>query len=262
MVSFWKIVDRAIMDSDVVLEVIDARLPELSRNAAAEDKVRRMKKPLIIVLNKCDLISQEKAEKLKKNIKEKTIFVSSTQYHGIKILREEILKAVNFKKEEITVGIMGYPNVGKSSVINALSGGGARVSSKAGYTRGVQKIKAGASMMLLDTPGIIDLEKKDEITMGVLGAKNSTHLKDPLSVAEKIIGMILSEKSDTIKKTYQIEYDTDDTYEILLQIGARLNFKRKGNEIDENKTSAKIIEDWQKGKLNMKDDKVLFKMKE
>jgi hypothetical protein len=155
MVNFWVSVNKVIEKADILLLVLDARFVEESRNSEIEKKVG--KKPLIYVITKCDLVDKKIVEKYKNKLKQ-CIFVSSTEYHGIKMLKEKLLIEAkrDFKdKERVYVGVLGYPNVGKSSLINAINGrSAASTSITSGHTKGAQMIRSG-KIMFLDTPGVI-----------------------------------------------------------------------------------------------------------
>ena len=96
MVNFWKIVNDVIDKSDILLEVLDSRLPDMTRNAEVEGKVKRAGKKLVLVLNKADLIGQRTAEKEKRKFTKEypVVFVSTREHQGTKLLREAILKNV------------------------------------------------------------------------------------------------------------------------------------------------------------------------
>ena len=160
MANFWRKVNEVIRDADVLLEVVDARLVDLTRNEEIETKIERAGKKLIIVANKCDLISKEEAERIKKSIKN-SIFMSAKDKEGTKKLKEAIFKTA--KKDQVVVGVLGYPNTGKSSVINSLRGKAvAKTSSQSGYTRGLQKVRISKRLVLLDTPGLFPSKEQAE----------------------------------------------------------------------------------------------------
>ena len=156
MPSFWGLVNSVIREADILLLVLDARLVTESRNIEIERKIREAGKPLVYVVSKSDLTDKEEAKRAASDLKPMVLF-SAKDYRGVRQLRKAIvIEAKRRGKEEITVGVLGYPNVGKSSLINALKGrGSAGTSPLSGYTRGLQKIRLSRKIMLIDTPGVI-----------------------------------------------------------------------------------------------------------
>jgi ribosome biogenesis GTPase A len=240
MTNFWTIVNNVIEKSDVILEVVDARLAHDSRNPEIERKVSEKRKRLIIVINKCDLIEKKEMEQLKKEIRN-SVFVSSLQMLGTTILKKKILQVGN--KEKIIVGVLGYPNTGKSSVINAIAGKSkARTSPQSGQTTGQQYIRVGKRILLIDTPGVIPFKEEDEFKHAVISAKDFTKVKDPEVVALDIISTLHGK----IELYYGIKI-SDDPEEILEAIAIKCNCLRKGGIADTETTARKVIKDWQRG---------------
>jgi ribosome biogenesis GTPase A len=124
MASYKVMVKDVIKKADILLEVVDARFPDETRNSEVERDIARSKKPFIIVLNKCDLVSKETIEKTKIRLSKiaPTVFVSSKERFGTTMLRHKILEIAGIKGRNILVGSLGYPNTGKSSVINGVAG--------------------------------------------------------------------------------------------------------------------------------------------
>ena len=154
-----KMVKEVIRISDIVLEVLDARFIEDTRNRELERMILDLGKKIIFVLNKADLID---VVELKKNIDleglKPYVLVSCRTREGIKELRTRIkIEAKRMKQERNThIGIIGYPNTGKSSIINVIAGGGrAKTASESGFTKGMQKIRLAKGVLLLDTPGVM-----------------------------------------------------------------------------------------------------------
>jgi len=245
--GYWQDAMKAIKDADLVLLVIDARLPELSRNEDLERKLFESDKKTIIVFNKSDLISESKLAELKKKNK-KAHFVSATEKEGLTKLRTEIIIEAKKRGVKIEVGVVGYPNVGKSALTNALTRGSkSKVSSSAGTTKGVQWASSN-QMKIIDSPGVIPFED-DEVKLGVLGAKNPDKLKDPEGVALAIVKIFLDNDRSVLERHYKIKISGEDEYEILLQIGKARKLLKKGGVVDENRTSKMIIKEWQVGKI-------------
>jgi len=249
--GFWPVVKKVIRESDVILEVMDARMPGLSRNEEAERLIKFYKKPLILVFTKSDLISKSYLDYLRKKYK-RGVFVSGTKNLGMRVLKERILiEAKRLGILEPGVGIIGYPNTGKSAIINALAKRAkTRVSNRAGTTRGIQWVRAG-SLKILDSPGVIPWEDEESV-LGILGAKNPEKLKNPESVAFRIIRLFLDNGKNKLESYYEFEVKEGmDDYDILLAIGRARGFLVKGNKVDENRTIYQIIRDWRDGKLRI-----------
>lgn len=245
----WSSAMKAIKNADVVVLVMDARMPELSRNKDLEEKLETTGKKIFLVFNKIDLISKESLTKLKKE-NPVAFFTSSGKETNVGKLRTAL--QIEGKREgvKLEVGIVGYPNVGKSALINSLSRSAkTKVSSKAGTTLGLQWASS-AQFKLLDSPGVIPYED-DEIKLGILGAKNPEKLKNIEPVALNVIEIFLKNNSERLEELYKFKIKDKDSYEILLQIGEAKKLLKKGGVVDENRTSLIIIKDWQTGKLRI-----------
>ena len=242
---------RAIKDADVILFILDARMPDLSRNKDLEKKLKNSGKAVLVAFNKIDLISSQKL----KNLREKypgNFFISVTEKKGVKELRVELMKlSKKIKVDKLEVGIVGYPNVGKSALTNLLSRAAkTKVSSKAGTTTSLQWASS-SSFKILDSPGVVPFED-DEVKLGILGAKNPEKLKDPERVAIEIIKICLRNNEVEFRKHYGIGSEESDEYEILIKIGESKKLLKKKGIVDEKRASMMIIRDWQSGKLSRK----------
>ncbi len=251
MTNFWKIVHEIIEKSDVLLEVLDARLPEMTRNPEVETKVRNSGKKLVLVLNKADLIGQRVAEKEKKILSKdfSVVFVSTKEHQGTKLLREAIHGAAN--KEQVVVGVLGYPNTGKSSIINVLKGRkAASTSSQSGHTRSIQKIRVTNRIMMLDSPGVIPFEEKDELKHVLIGTKMFSDVDSPDLFAVEIIKLCNALNPEIILKYYGISSDVDPFVQ-LEKIGEKRNLRAKGGVLDIERAARVVIQDWQVGRIKL-----------
>jgi len=241
MVHFWKVVNEVLKQSDIVLEVVDARFPDKGRNEEIEGKLKSMKKDFILVLNKADLLKLEE----RKSVDVKYyVYVSALQNLGTTKLRTLIKRLSN--KETTNIGIVGYPNAGKSSLINVLRQRKvAGTSSMPGFTKGVQKIRLSKGLYLLDTPGVYEYREKDDEKLSWIGAKSADKVRDPEYVAMKILS---EAKPEEIENAYGVECN-EDINELIEEIALKLNYYKKGKTPDTDRVSRKIIRDWQQGKF-------------
>jgi len=248
MVNFWNAVNKVIKEADILLLIIDSRLSLETRNKEVEDKILRTKKPFIYVLTKCDLIQQKDSENLKKIFKP-SIFVSSTKYHGLKMLREKLIilgKQHYPEKTCYQVGVLGYPNVGKSSLINAMNGrSSAGVSSVSGFTKGIQRIRADNKIVFLDTPGVVPYSEKNKEKHAMIGTVDYNKIKDP----DLVVLRILEEFPGLIEKYYEIPEELEGEEKIEL-IAKKRKILKKGNLPDIDRVSRTILKDWQEGSIN------------
>jgi|APFre7841882654_1041346.scaffolds.fasta_scaffold29937_1 ribosome biogenesis GTPase A len=220
--NFWSVVNGVISESDILLEIIDARQVAETRNWEIEQKVKKEGKTLIYVLNKCDLANRDELEKIKKTLNP-SVFISCKEYHGITLLKERILiEGKRMGKPKPKVGVLGYPNMGKSSVINALGGTGkAKTSAISGFTRGKQYIRS-RPFYLIDTPGVIPYGEKDSVKNVMTGIK--TESKDP----EGDLLLVMHAHPGIIESHYNVTVE-EDKEETLGKIAVKINCVRKGN---------------------------------
>lgn len=242
MPSYWKHVKKVVREADIIIEVLDARMIKETRNQEIEWKVEKAGKRILYAINKCDLVTKQKMEKMKRKLKP-SVFISSTEHLGTTLLKKKILELS--RGEDVIVGILGYPNVGKSSLINALAGKGkAKTSAESGFTKGMQKIRVDKKIVLLDTPGVFPSKEKDEAKHGKTGAVDHAKIKDP----EYAVLKLIDEEPERIQRHYKI---FEDDPEILIEkIAFKLRKLQKGGKPDIEATARRILKDWQSGKIS------------
>ncbi len=242
------IAKKILGESDIVLEVVDARIPYDTRNKVVEELADQKNKRLIIVLNKSDLVPDRFLKKVIQQIKKEypVIPFSAHKNIGTKELLD-LIKEIAKEKKLIKVGVLGYPNVGKSSLINTLKRKKvASTSPKPGMTRGEKLVKLDKNIYLIDTPGIITLEFQEDLALK--GAYIPDKLEYPVETAIKLIEKIIDSRREALKETYNIEPEKDPL-KTLEKIGEKLNYKIKGGEIDLERTARKVLWDWIKGNI-------------
>ena len=250
---------KIIENSDIILEILDARFPEDTRNPELEELIQKENKKIIYVFNKSDLIDKRKLRKF--NYLNPSITLSCKSHQNIKELRnlikriaKRIQNPINKDKSgKVTVGVIGYPNTGKSSLINILIGkSSAGVGSDAGFTKNIQKLKLSEEINLLDSPGVIpkqeyssaDSEKISTHTK--LGGRSYSQVKEP----EIVVANLMKDYATQIEKFYKIQAKGDS--EILIEeLGKQKGFKKSKGLIDEDKTARLILKDWQQGKIKI-----------
>jgi len=271
---YWKVIRRIIEESDLVLEILDSRLVELSRNEQVEELIKEVGRPVIFVVNKSDLVSKESIRDQVAELKKhgEVVFISTKKKGNSKILLYAIKKA--FKKHgkreiyergrydpkpeyreakgDIVVGVLGYPNVGKSSIINALAHKKkVKVSKKSGTTHGIHWVNISKEIKLLDSPGVIPLKKDDEVRYGLIGARDTEALKNPELVAHAIIELFLKQSKKSFERFYKIKIEDKAVYEVIDDLCKSKGYLLSGGRSDEHRAWHSIIRDWQQGKLRL-----------
>ena len=250
--KFWRDVSGAVAISDVVAEVLDARMVAWTRNKDLEEMIKKKNKKLLYVVNKTDLVSKKTLESIKRELGwNKTVFVSARENLGMNLLKTKLLiEKKRSDRDEFHVSFVGYPNVGKSSVINALGKRAkTKTSKKSGTTRGIQWVSV-SGMKVLDSPGVIPIEDKDVVRLVLIGAKSTSKVRDVELIAYEIIKLFQKRNLGALRKHYGIQFD-GDTEHILLRIGVKKNLLLKKGIIDERRAALLIIQDWQKGRLSL-----------
>lgn len=308
--AFMKELKQVVEASDVVLEVVDARDPISFRSKELEDLVKSFqdKKKLIIVVNKIDLVPADYADAWRSYLKSEypcVLFKANTQnqssnlsnaslYHSSigkqKHFVENMINSnkaiggedlmnilknycrVGDSKKSIVVGIVGFPNVGKSSIINSLIRNRAvGVSSTPGYTRSINEVILDKHIKLLDSPGVVysnDTEKS--LLSNVIRPES---ISNPVEIVAMIINKV---QLDELIRVYDLnkEVENNPMFKVLLEgifkysgeferppvdlndvekflcvLGMKLGKYQRGGTVDANSTAVSVIQDWNSGKI-------------
>lgn len=246
MESFWKIVDRVIRQADVLLLVLDSRFVQETRNTEIEEKIKSFRKPIIYVITKSDLIGKEEAESWKRKLRP-MVFTSAREHQGSIKLRERISIEASKAcpgKHSIKVGVLGYPNTGKSSLINMLKGRkSAPVSSRSGYTRHIQNIRT-RNILLIDTPGVIPYMEKDDEKHAMIGSVDPAKIRDP----DLIVLELLRKFPGKLEAFYGVRKGGDGE-ETIEAIALKRGVLMKGGRPDVMRMSRMILKSFQKGEI-------------
>jgi ribosome biogenesis GTPase A len=248
--GFWTVTTEVIKKADIILEVLDARMPELTRIEKFESKAKHFGKKVILVINKADIVSRKTIASISRYYSDLDyVVVSCKKDKGISDLIKMIKDKI--KHEKIKVAVIGYPNTGKSSLINRLSKSGkARTSSESGFTKGMQLINGKQGLMLVDTPGIVPFADRDEVRLGLVSGISPEKLKDPENVAYELIKIFKRNNPAAFEKTYSISCALEP-YEILEKIAKNSNMLRKGGMVDEKRAAIRLLFDWHRGKIRI-----------
>ena len=260
---------------DIVIELLDARIPISSQNPNIAEITKNKKK--IIVLNKCDL-SDDRQNKLwieyfkKKNIP--AVLVDSNSGRGIDECIRQIEKIMQVDLDahaekgrtgrKIRAMILGIPNVGKSSFINRISKRTtAGVGNKPGFTKQKQWIRINEKIELLDTPGVLwpKFESEEVALHLCFTGTIKEEILDKVEIAYQLTKFLLENYRKKLCERYKLDEnyveetlnqdqpENNNIYEIMLEIGKKRGCIMSGGRIDEEKTSRLILDEFKNGKL-------------
>ncbi|NWT03084.1 NOG2 protein, partial [Mionectes macconnelli] len=250
----WGELYKVIDSSDVVVQVLDARDPMGTRSPHVESYLKKEKhwKHLIFVLNKCDLVPTWATKRwvavLSQEYPTLAFHASLTNPFGkgafIQLLRQ--FGKLHSDKKQISVGFIGYPNVGKSSVINTLrSKKVCNVAPIAGETKVWQYITLMRRIFLIDCPGVVYPSGDTETDIVLKGVVQVEKIRSP---EDHISAVLERAKAEYIRKTYKID-SWKDTEDFLEKLAARTGKLLKGGEPDLQTVSKMVLNDWQRGRI-------------
>ncbi|KAL1914890.1 uncharacterized protein VTP21DRAFT_7806 [Calcarisporiella thermophila] len=251
----WNELYKVVDSSDVLIHVLDARDPMGTRCNAIENHLKKdaRHKHLIFVLNKCDLvptwITARWVKELSKEYPTLAFHASINNSFGkgslINLLRQ--FASLHSDKRQISVGLIGYPNTGKSSIINTLKSD--RVCSVApipGQTKVWQYVTLTRRIYLIDCPGVVPPSTEDSETQIVLkGVVRVENIKQP---EEHIPAILERVRTEYIIRTYGVQ-QWDDSIDFLAKVAKKSGKLLKGGEPDLNTVSKMILNDWLRGKI-------------
>lgn len=248
---------------DVVVELLDARIPMSSANPVLREIVGD--KPRLIVLNKADLADDTATRAWVKYFAEQELVavpVDAVKGRGVKELVQAITKCAKPKTDKLVQHgakaraarcmILGIPNVGKSSLINRLSGGSkTKVENRPGVTRAKQWIRLGAQLELLDMPGILWPKFEDQqaaLHLAFTGAIND-NVYDVASVVLLLLDTLRTAYPSALIERYRLEGELPSGVELLEEIGRKRGCLRAGGRIDDEKAQQIVLTDFRSGRL-------------
>ena len=248
---------------DVAAELLDARIPLASANPMVEELLSG--KPRIVILNKADLADPEITKAWESYYKRKGVAaVSMSCGNGkdkkkfLRLIKEaagpmlEKWKRRGLKTRSARIMILGIPNVGKSTLINFISGtAAARTANTPGHTRGKQWVRLSQGLDLLDTPGVLWPKFEDQVAALRLAATGAIagDVFDADTVVSELMRVLARTAPDALREKYGIEDAAADPQILLAQAGKRRGCILPGGAIDYARAQTMILNDFRSGKL-------------
>ncbi len=248
---------------DVAAELLDARIPLASANPMVEELLSG--KPRIIILNKADLADPGMTKAWESYYKRKGVAaVSMSCGNGkdkkkfLRLIKEaaspmlEKWKRRGLKTRSVRIMILGIPNVGKSTLINFISGtAAARTANTPGHTRGKQWVRLSQGLDLLDTPGVLWPKFEDQVAALRLAATGAIagDVFDADTVVSELMRVLARTAPDALREKYGIEDAAADPQILLAQAGKRRGCILPGGAIDYARAQTMILNDFRSGKL-------------
>ena len=259
-------IEADLKQVDAVCEIVDSRIPMSSRNPDIDSICGN--KPRVIVLNRMDLADPEATRQWAAYFKSKGFTVVSTDCKSRKGIADFGPAVRNACKEKIQrdqargmnravrLMVVGIPNVGKSTLINQISGRkGAKAENRPGVTRGKQWVAVDSTLQLLDTPGIL-WPKFEDPQVGLMLAATGAVKEDVLDLEElacRLMQLLWQRYPDAIKERYGVEGPDEECafpgYDLLLQAGKKRGFLLRGNEINTERMAKVLVDEYRSGKL-------------
>lgn len=249
---------------DIVYEVIDARMPISSRIIDLDELIGDKKR--IIVVTKYDLCDKEKTDKVLNDYKNKYPVIVFNLKDNCKNEIKELISQTNNLLKDINESrkkkglkprvyramVIGAPNVGKSTLINRISGKNSlKTGNRAGITKGLSWIKVGDTIELMDTPGLLYPKIEDKeigLTLASFSSINEDIL-DKEEIASFIIEFLYHNYKDKLENRYHLKLNEYNLENIIIEIAKSTNSYLK-NDIDYNRVYTLIINDFKEGRIN------------
>ena len=264
MAKTRRLIKESLSMVDAVCELVDARIPESSRNPELDEIVGS--KPRIVLLNKCDLADSNATARKIKELAQKGVTALPVDCRSGKGLEKfqpavrEVLKdkiKANTEKgmagKALRVMVVGIPNTGKSSFINRMAGKNrAKVADKPGVTRSNQWFAIGSGIELLDTPGVL-WPKFEDPQVGLMLAFTGAVKEDVLDVedlAARLMLLLWQRYPDKVKERYGIDCEPDaPAWELLEAAGRKRGYLMARGEINLERMAKVLLDEFRSGKL-------------
>ena len=256
-------IEADLKQVDAVCEIVDARIPASSRNPDIDSICAG--KPRIVVLNRMDLADREATKRWISFFREKGMAAVATDCKSRKgigefepavrsVLKEKLERnAAKGMNRPVRVMIVGIPNVGKSTLINQISGRkGAKAENRPGVTRGKQWVTVNSGLLLLDTPGIL-WPKFEDPEVGMMLAYTGAvkeNVIDTEELAYRLMELLWKYYPETVKSRYGVDMPQDTPgYVLLEEAGRKRGYLLAGAEVNTERMARVLLDEYRSGKL-------------
>lgn len=276
---FYTELRKVVALADIIIEVLDARDPGNCRSMELEKDVLAAGKKLVLLLNKIDLVPKHAVEAWKKHLQRSfptvtfkaarsgahrpTHAMTSAENapegllrstHGV-VGADELMQLLkNYGrmgksqvKAHLSVGIVGYPNTGKSSVINSMKRSrSVGVGGRAGVTTALQEVPLDSKVTLIDSPGVVFEGSSEDPAVVLRNVIRVEGISDPVGVVE---ALIMKTPRDALLEFYGADHDFSTPGEFLIHVAQKRGKLRRGSGLDIPSAARSVIQDWTAGRF-------------
>lgn len=264
MAKTRRLIKENLTAVDAVCELVDARIPESSRNPELDEIIGS--KPRIVLLNKCDLADENATARKIKELSAKGITALPVDCRSGKgldkfqpavreVLKDKIQANIDrgMAGKHLRIMVVGIPNTGKSSFINRMAGKNrAEVADKPGVTRSNRWFFIGSGIELLDTPGVLWPKFEDPevgFKLAFIGSVKDQIL-DIQEIAVRLLVVLQKNYADRLRERYKIEdFEELEPYELLELIAQKRGMLLRKGEYDTERAAVMLLDEYRSGKL-------------
>ena len=264
MAKTRRLIKENLTAVDAVCEIVDARIPESSRNPELDEIIGS--KPRIVLLNKCDLADEKATARKMKELEAKGIKALPVDCRSgkgldkfqpaVRDLLKDKIKANNDRGmvgKALRIMVVGIPNTGKSSFINKMAGKNrAKVADKPGVTRSNQWFFIGSGIELLDTPGVLWPKFEDPevgFKLAFIGSVKDEIL-DSQEIAVRLLVVLQRNYPERLTERYKItDFEDLEPYELLELIAQKRGMLLRKGEFDTERAAVMLLDEYRSGKL-------------
>jgi len=276
---FYTELRKVIANADVIIEVLDARDPGSCRSVELEKEILASGKKLVLLLNKIDLVPKHAVQAWQKHLQQSfptltfkaarsgthrpTHAMTSAENAPVGLLNsthavvgaDELMQLLkNYArtnkgkvKFHTAVGIVGYPNTGKSSIINSMKRHNAvPVGGRSGVTTVMQEVQLDSKVTLIDSPGVVFSGSSEDPSVVLRNVVRVENISDPLGVVE---ALMLKTPRESLLEFYASDHDFADARDFLVHVAQTRGKLARGSKLDLESAARSVIQDWTAGRF-------------